>query len=105
MNQQPLSGIGNDPWLNSLLSLCNIQNVYEELPTSYAQLSMADIIRKQAELVIAATHQKQEEITQFWSPHQQVYKPQIIRVNPDALHRFTPRVLPELAFLCQKVHF
>lgn len=105
MNQQPLSGIGNDTWLNSLLSLCGISNIYQDLPTPYAQLSIADIIRKAPALVIAATHQDINVSKGFWRTHEAVFAPKIVQVNPDALHRFTPRVLPELAKLCKKVHF
>lgn len=104
MSQQPLSGMGNDTWLNSLLALCNIDNIYAKLPTAYAQFSMADIIRKQPELVIAATHQRASQVHDFWAFHKAVYTPKIVLVNPDALHRFAPRVLPELANLCKKVH-
>ena len=105
MNQQPLSGMGNDPWTNALLSLCNITNIYAELPTAFAQFSMADIIRKQPEVVIAASHQDISSVKAFWASHERVYAPKIVSVNPDALHRFTPRVLPEVAVLCKKVHF
>lgn len=105
MNQQPLSGMGSDVWINSLLSLCNIKNIYAKLPAAYAQFSMADIIRRQPEVIIAANHQNISSVKAFWAFHQSVYKPQIVSVNPDALHRFTPRVLPELALLCKKVHF
>lgn len=105
MSQQPLSGMGSDKWLNSLLSLCNINNIYTELPTAYAQFSIADIIRKQPEIVIVANHQSTASVSAFWAPHLAVFEPKVVMVNPDALHRFTPRVLPELALLCKKVHF
>ncbi len=105
MNQQPLSGMANDAWINALLSLCNITNIYAELPTAFAQFSMADIIREQPEVVIAASHQDISSVNAFWSAHKRVYAPKIVSVNPDALHRFTPRVLPEVAVLCKKVHF
>jgi vitamin B12 transport system substrate-binding protein len=105
MSQQPLSGMGNDRWLNSLLSLCNIKNIYAELPAAYAQLSIADIIRKQPEIVIVASHQSASSVSTFWDSHRKVFKPKVVMVNPDALHRFTPRVLPELALLCKKVYF
>ncbi len=104
MSQQPLSGMGRDRWLNSLLSLCNIKNIYAQLPTAYAQFSVADIIRKQPEIVIAATHQNAASVTEFWAPHLHVFDPTVVIVNPDALHRFTPRVLPELALLCKTVY-
>jgi vitamin B12 transport system substrate-binding protein len=105
MSQQPLSGMGNDRWLNSLLSLCNIKNIYAELPAAYAQFSIADIIRKQPEIVIVASHQSASSVSTFWDSHRKVFKPKVVMVNPDALHRFTPRVLPELALLCKKVYF
>jgi vitamin B12 transport system substrate-binding protein len=105
MNEQPLTGMGSDEWINSLLSLCNINNIYAELPTAYAQFSLADIIRKQPEVVIAATHQELNSVNAFWAPHQQVYQPTLVTANPDALHRFTPRALVEVAVLCKKVHF
>jgi vitamin B12 transport system substrate-binding protein len=105
MSQQPLSGMGSDIWLNSLLSLCNIKNIYAKLPAAYAQFSVADVIRKQPEIVIAATHQDANSVIRFWTPHLHVFDPKVVIVNPDALHRFTPRVLPELALLCKKVHF
>jgi len=105
MSEQPLSGMGSDVWINSLLSLCNINNIYAELPTAYAQFSLADIIRKQPEVVIAATHQDLNAVNAFWAQHQQVYQPTIVTANPDALHRFTPRALDEVAVLCKKVHF
>lgn len=105
MSQQPLSGIGSDGWLNSILSLCNIKNIYAELPSAYAQFSIADIIRKQPDIVIVASHQSADSVSAFWASHLEVFKPKVVMVNPDALHRFTPRVLPELALLCKKVHF
>lgn len=105
MNQQPLSGMGNDDWLNSLLSLCGISNIYATLPTNYAQLSIADILRKQPQVIISASGQEESQVTDFWSAHANIYQPKIVSVNPDALHRFTPRVLPELKQLCGKVHF
>jgi vitamin B12 transport system substrate-binding protein len=105
MSQQPLSGMGSDKWLNSLLSLCNIKNIYAALPSAYAQFSIADIIRKQPEIVIVASHQSTSSVSAFWASHREVFKPKVVMVNPDALHRFTPRVLPELARLCKKVHF
>jgi len=105
MSQQPLSGIGSDAWLNALLSMCNIENIYAALPSPYAQFSLADVIRKQAKVVIAATHEAKTSVDAFWAPHAAVYQPKVVTVNPDALHRFTPRVLPELARLCKSVYF
>ncbi|MFT5276587.1 MAG: vitamin B12 transport system substrate-binding protein [Glaciecola sp.] len=105
MSLQPLSGMGSDNWLNSLLELCNITNIYAELPASYAQFSVADILRKQPQVIISASSQKKEIDEAFWASHTTVYRAKLVSANPDALHRFTPRALPEVAKLCDKVHY
>jgi vitamin B12 transport system substrate-binding protein len=104
MSLQPLSGMGSDKWLNSLLTLCNITNIYADLPASYAQFSIADILRKQPQVIISATHQNIAIDKVFWATHTSVYQAKLLSADPDALHRFTPRVLPELSNLCKKVY-
>ncbi|MEQ3659241.1 MAG: helical backbone metal receptor [Glaciecola sp.] len=104
MSQQPLSGVGNDRWINNLLAICGIQNIYADTASSFSQFSLADIIRKQPSHIIAALSLPMKDIELFWAAHTDVFAPSIIKVNPDALHRFTPRVLPELAKLCKSVY-
>ncbi len=104
MSQHPLSGVGNDSWLNNLLATCGITNIYADTASAFSQFSIADIIRKQPSHVIAAVTLPVDQIELFWAPHADVFAPEIIQVNPDALHRFTPRVLPELAKLCKSVY-
>ncbi|MBF7074934.1 ABC transporter substrate-binding protein [Glaciecola sp. MH2013] len=104
MNSQPLSGVANDPWLNSLLASCGISNVYQDLTAGFVQFSLADIIRKQPELIIAALNDNKANIETFWNMHESVLSPKLLQVNPDALHRFTPRVLPALEKLCEQAY-
>lgn len=101
MNNQPLIGLGNDPWLNDLLALCGIQNVYIDSIAGYPQLQLSDIIRKQPELIIAANHAEQNVIEQFWKLHQRVLNAKIVKANPDALHRFTLRAIDEINRICE----
>lgn len=104
MSQHPLSGIGSDSWINSLLATCGIKNIYADTLSSFSQFSLADIIRKQPTHIIAAIGIPMSEVKSFWAPHASVLSADIIQVNPDALHRFTPRVLPELTKLCKSVY-
>lgn len=104
LNQQPLVGLGNDAWLNSLLSLCGLENVYKDSVSAYPQLKMSDVLRKQPNYVIAATKQGVQQVQQFWSPHQDFLNAKYLSVNPDAMHRFTPRAIAETARLCDQIN-
>ncbi len=104
ISNQPLVGLGNDKWINDLLSVCNINNLYKISNSAYPQLNKADIIRKQPKLIISATNQSLEQSQEFWKPHQSQLHSLIVKVDPDAIHRFTPRAIDETLKLCQKVN-
>lgn len=103
LNAQPLVGLGNDPWLNNLLSMCNIKNVYQDSNSAYPQLKMSDVLRKNPEIIISANNQTIEQVNKYWNVHRDVLEANVFAVNPDALHRFTPRAIFELSALCNKV--
>jgi vitamin B12 transport system substrate-binding protein len=101
LNTVPFIGLGNDPWLNSLLSLCGIHNLYKNDSQAYPQLDLANIIRHKPEIIIAATGSTEAVEQQFWHKHRAILeRSRIISVNPDALHRFTPRAIDEAIRLC-----
>ena len=104
LSTQPLVGLGNDKWLNSVLALCGINNIYANSMSAFPQLQLADIIRQQPDIIIAATSASPNTIDGFWSAHRQVLNSNIVNANPDALHRFTPRVLSEMKRLCKSVY-
>lgn len=104
LSAQPFMGLGNDKWLNSLLSLCGIENIYVDSMSAYPQLQMADIIRKQPNVIIAGSNAPSTSIEAFWSPHSGLLQSQIILANPDALHRFTNRAIGEMETLCAKTY-
>lgn len=104
LSTQPLVGLGNDKWLNSLLALCGIDNIYVESSSAYPQLQMSHVIRSKPTLLIAASNSSIQEVENFWQPYQSVLKAQIITANPDALHRFTPRAIIETSQLCSRVY-
>jgi vitamin B12 transport system substrate-binding protein len=100
----PLLGLGNDKWLNSLLQLCSIENVYSKSVSAYPQLQIVDIIRQQPELLISANKNDITQVKDLMSQHNKVLKAHIVSADPDALHRFTPRAIVEMARLCDEVH-
>ncbi len=100
MGLQPLSGSGKDPWINSLLSLCGFNNIYHDGLSSYLQISIADLIRQSPQALIAGMKAEQDTIHAHFVPHTSVLAPEILSVNPDTFHRFTPRVVSEIEQLC-----
>lgn len=104
LSTQPLLGLGNDKWLNSLLTLCGINNIYLDSPSAYPQLQMSHILRNQPDLLIAASASTNSQVEAFWQPYQSIYKAKIVLANPDALHRFTPRALSEMDRVCDAIY-
>nr|WP_168711026.1 cobalamin-binding protein [Ningiella ruwaisensis] len=104
LNQQPLVALGNDPWLNDLLRLCGLNNVFAHSPSAYPQVSLEQVIRHAPELIIVANKQDQEDFRAFWSEHHKVLDARFIQINPDKMHRFTPRAIDELDSLCQQAY-
>jgi vitamin B12 transport system substrate-binding protein len=96
----PLRALGNDPWLNNLLSLCGLTNAMQDSVAPYPQISMAQILRAQPNIVIVGTKLSQHEVQNTLAPPIIDLDTQILVANPDKLHRFTPRALDELAQLC-----
>ena len=97
---KPLQSIGAGAWVTDLLAQCGLSHIFASLPMPYPQVSLSSVLHKQAPLVIAATGEKYESIQAFWAAHERVYKPRVISVDPDKMHRFTPRVLDALQELC-----
>ncbi len=104
LNQHPITGLGNDAWLNALLALCNIENIYANSGSPYPQLQLAHIIRQQPNLIIAGDGASKSQAQTFWQTHKQVLDKPIITANPDAMHRFTPRAISETASVCQRAY-
>jgi vitamin B12 transport system substrate-binding protein len=101
LSTQPLLGLGSDPWLNDLLASCGLNNLYKHNLAAYPQLQIANIVRENPDIVIAAGKYSNEQVSAFWSAHLAVFNPTLLIANPDALHRFTPRSLDELNVICE----
>lgn len=103
MNQAPLSGIGNDAWINSLLALCGVTNIYASAISSYISIDIGDVIRQQPSVLIAATGAPVTLADSIWHKHNPVFSPHLINVDADALHRFTDRSVQEISRLCTEL--
>ncbi|WP_395340590.1 helical backbone metal receptor [Ningiella sp. W23] len=123
MNPLPLMVLGNDPWLNDLLSICSLQNVFFSSLSPYPQLGIERILRSKAKLIIYAQNKasneaqstldsvnksvsselraRQIQIPDEFSEHKEHILAPFIQANPDKLHRFTPRAIEEMTKVCE----
>ncbi|GGD50565.1 cobalamin-binding protein [Lacimicrobium alkaliphilum] len=107
MHPKPLMSIGSGAWANKLLSLCNSNNVFSDAINDYPEVTMEEVIRRQPQAIVAAQHQDEGSIQQFWQPWHSLLKmdgEHIVRINPDKLHRFSLRLSNGVKTLCQKLH-
>lgn len=100
---KPLMSIGQGAWANQLLEVCGIANVFEDAPTAYPQVTIEQVTTKQPELLIAAMKVTREDAETFWTPWRTLIKAPVKVVNPDLLHRFTPRILSGIEQLCSQL--
>ena len=100
----PLMTIGPNAWATHLLHICGAKNVFFSAPADYPQVSIEQVARKHPSLMIAAMHVSSTEAESFWYDKRALIPAPIAVVNPDELHRFTPRLISGLTTLCNKVH-
>lgn len=99
--QTPLMSIGSDAWPNKLLRVCGAETLFADSPSDYPQVSLHQVIRRQPDVIIAASNDPVETHQRFWSSHREVLDAPLITVNPDITSRFTLRLIPELRALCE----
>lgn len=100
---QPIMTIGQNAWANQLLNVCGAQTVFTDAPNDYPQVSLQEVLRRQPQLLIAASHTSVDDLNAFWAPHRDLLKAPLIVVDPDITSRFTLRLLPALNRLCEQI--
>jgi vitamin B12 transport system substrate-binding protein len=100
----PLMSIGKDAWANQLLNICGARNVFEDAPSAYPEVSMEELVHRRPQKIVAAMHVSHSDALIYWSNWRHVLDVPLVVVDPDELHRFTPRLLDGLASLCQALH-
>ncbi|ALS97358.1 cobalamin-binding protein [Lacimicrobium alkaliphilum] len=107
MHPKPLMSIGSGAWANHLLELCNSTNIFADAINDYPEVTMEEVIKRQPQAIVAAQHQEMPQIKGFWQPWLpmlRLNKDDIIRVDPDRLHRFSLRLSDGAEAMCQHLH-
>lgn len=101
---KPLMSIGNDAWANHLLEICGAQNIFRDAISDYPEVTIEEVIRRKPAKIIAAMKIQQSDAQSWWEGYKSLYVAQVVVVNPDRLHRFTPRILDGLDDLCRQIN-
>ena len=96
----PLMSIGVSAWGNEILKICRLTHIFEQVPVEYPQVSLAEVLRIQPDYIINVSKEPLNSVEAFWFPHKKVLDVPLIQLNPDLIHRYTPRILPEIGRLC-----
>ncbi len=97
----PLMSIGKGAWANHALSLCRLKQIFAHSEIAYPQVSLSHVLRQQPDYIINVAKEPLSSIEDFWAPHRGVINAPIVQLNPDLLHRFTPRILAEIVRMCE----
>lgn len=104
---EPMMTVNNNTWINQLIEICQVSNVFAHNPTDYPQISIENVVIKKPQIIIIPdehAEQPQAKINwQKWPEVPAVKHNQFIRVDADLLHRFSPRMLDGLADMCDKI--
>jgi len=107
----PLTSVGPESWIESLLNDCHAENIFATAYSPYPVVSIESVLVKNPQVIIIPHHsdvddlQSKEKIKiwQKWSEISAVKNDHVYMIDGDLLHRFTPRVLDGLEKLCEKI--
>ena len=100
----PLMTVGPNAWANQLLGYCNSETIFANAEVDYPQVSMKEVILRQPDILVAASSDNVTQQEIFWRDKRDVLKAPLITAEPDILSRFTLRLPPALAQLCESIH-
>jgi vitamin B12 transport system substrate-binding protein len=107
MHPKPLMSIGGGAWANHLLELCNSTNIFANAVNDYPEVTVEEVIRRQPQAIVAAQRQDMQQVKNFWQPWLPMLRlntENIIRVDPDRLHRFSLRLTDGAEAMCRQLH-
>jgi vitamin B12 transport system substrate-binding protein len=99
---KPLMTIG--AWANQLLNICGARNVFDDAPSAYPEVGIEEVIHRRPQKIVVAMHVSHSDAEIYWQDWRYLLDAPLIVVDPDELHRFTPRLLNGLNALCQALH-
>lgn len=98
---QPLMTIGGHHWINDAITLCGGRNIFADLPGDAPRVSLEAVLARAPEIIISGDDAPDRRgMWQRFPGLPAVQRQALIRLDVDALHRPTPRVLDGVEKLC-----
>lgn len=100
----PLTSVSGSAWPAQAIELCGATNVAAGARTPYPQIGLEQVIKANPSLILAGS-QDPAVLThwQQWPMLDAVKHGQLRLINPDELHRFTPRALNAVEQVCEAI--
>ena len=101
---QPLMTVGGHHWINDAITLCGGRNIFADLNGAAPLVSLESVLTRAPEMIISGDDAPDRpSMWQRFPRLPAVQRHALIRMNADALHRPTPRVLEGVETLCQAI--
>lgn len=101
---QPLMTVGGQHWINDALTLCGGRNIFADLTGAAPRVSLESVLTRAPEIIISGDDAPDRRGVWQRFPHLPAVKQgALMRMNVDALHRPTPRVLDGVEKLCTDI--
>ncbi|XEI31641.1 cobalamin-binding protein [Aeromonas veronii] len=100
----PLTSVSGQAWPAQAIALCGGINVMANAKTPYPQVDMEQVIRANPALILAGSQDPDAlRHWQKWPNVDAVQHQRLDLINPDELHRFTPRALNAVEQVCRAI--
>ena len=100
---EPLMTVSGEHLISRVMALCGVENIFAGLPTLAPQVSLEAVLESNPEIILASG-ELPGEWTQPWQRWKQlaaVRAGNLFYIDPDLIHRHTPRVLDGAEVLCE----
>lgn len=101
---KPLMTIGGRHWINDAITLCGGQNIFADLKAAAPLVSLEAVLTRAPEIIVSGTDAP--DVRAMWQRFPGVPAVQrnaLVRIDANALHRPTPRVLEGVRALCAEI--
>ena len=98
---KPLMTIGGHHWINDAITLCGGRNIFADLEAAAPVVSAEAVLARAPEIIVSGSDAP--DVRKMWQRFPRmpaVQRNAWVRINADALHRPTPRLLDGAGALC-----
>lgn len=100
----PLTSVSGNAWPALAIELCGGENLMAKATSPYPQVNMEEVLRQNPALILAGSHDPQVlDHWRNWPMLDAVRQQALVLIDPDTLHRFTPRALDGVEAVCQAI--